>query len=55
MNYTHLTTEEIIIIEAYVQQAISILNISAHISRSLQKIHNRDCVLKIRIHSAGLL
>ncbi|MGO4942223.1 IS30 family transposase [Ruoffia tabacinasalis] len=40
MTYTHLTTEELVMIEAYFHQQISVMKIAAYIGRSRQTIHN---------------
>lgn len=40
MAYTHLTTEELVIIEAYFHQKIPVLKIATYIGRSRQTIHN---------------
>ncbi|EDP69328.1 integrase/recombinase [Carnobacterium sp. AT7] len=40
MTYTHLTTEELVMIEAYFHQKISVLKIATYIGRSRQTIHN---------------
>ena len=40
MTYTHLTTEELVMIEAYFHQKISILKIATYIGRSRQTIYN---------------
>ncbi|WP_225743103.1 IS30 family transposase [Marinilactibacillus sp. Marseille-P9653] len=39
MTYTHLTTEELVMIEAYFHQNISVLKISTYLHRSRQTIH----------------
>lgn len=39
MTYTHLTTDELVLIESYVNQNISVLNISKQLKRSRQTIH----------------
>lgn len=40
MTYTHLTTEELVMIEAYFHQKISVLKIATYIGRSRQTIYN---------------
>lgn len=40
MTYTHLTTEELVMIEAYFHQNISVLKIATYVGRSRQTIHN---------------
>lgn len=40
MTYTHLATEELVMIETYFHQKISVMKIGIYIGRSRQTIHN---------------
>ena len=40
MTYTHLTTEELVMIEAYFHQKVSVLKIAIYVGRSRQTIYN---------------
>ncbi|CAN2924743.1 helix-turn-helix domain-containing protein [Streptococcus dysgalactiae subsp. dysgalactiae] len=39
MTYTHLTTTELVMIEVYVENGISVLKIAQSLKRSRQTIH----------------
>ncbi|HEL1008840.1 TPA: IS30 family transposase, partial [Streptococcus equi subsp. zooepidemicus] len=46
MTYTHLTTNELVMIEAYVEEGISVLKIAQSLKRSRQTIHKVVTFLK---------
>lgn len=46
MTYTHITTDELVLIESYVNQHISVLKISHYMKRSRQTIHKVVAYLK---------
>ena len=46
MTYTHLTTDELVIIEAYYHQNIAVTTISARLKRSRMTVYNVIIFLK---------
>lgn len=40
MTYTHITTEELVIIEAYFHQKVPVLKFATYVGHSRQTIHN---------------
>lgn len=46
MTYTHLSTDELVIIESYFHQNVSISKISRLIGRARQTVHNVVAILK---------
>ncbi|MGT2935897.1 helix-turn-helix domain-containing protein, partial [Streptococcus castoreus] len=46
MAYTHLTTNELVMIEAYVENGISVLKMAQSLKRSRQTIHKVVTFLK---------